>query len=116
MPELQRKGTVNITYLMGHDLLPCAQYLGTLLRYPLNIQLKNEVNYNCPYKSKARSFKVTLKKCKNTQVSRMGENIILPKEKNCIYSKFGKYVRGQKGKQRKRELTEVRNVYQPGTH
>jgi len=86
-------------------------YLGTLLRHPPNIQLKNEVNYNCPYKSRAQSFKVTLKKCKNTQASRMVENIILPKEKTVSIQNLEKML-----KQRKRELTEARNIYQSGTH
>ena len=58
---------------------------GTLLGYPLNIQLKSEVNYTCLHKSKAHSFEIVLKKCKNTQANRIAENIIFPKEKSEVW-------------------------------
>lgn len=58
--DLKRKKGVKIRYLVGHDLLSCDQYLGTL-RYPCNFRIKYEVNYAPSNKTKTQTCKVTLR-------------------------------------------------------
>lgn len=59
--EGEGEGEHQISRQEGHGLLFCGYHLGTLLRYPPDSQLKNEVNYDCPHRIKIQPWKVTLK-------------------------------------------------------
>ena len=98
--ELKRKKGVKIRYLVGHDLLTCDQYLGTL-RYPCNFLIKYEVNYAPHNKTKTRPCKVTLREWKNTQTSRTDNHIIHSKEK-LYHPEVWEELWGQERKHRKR--------------
>lgn len=92
--EGEGEGEHQISRQEGHGLLFCGYHLGTLLRYPPDSQLKNEVNYDCPHRIKIQPWKVTLKEWKNTQTSRTDAYTILSREK--LYQKFGRMLRVKK--------------------